>query len=398
MASATRSDLSTAKILEFEDAGRGNQDENITVAIAAVPAGFTFEVPTTWTFNSTTSQLNITIPQPSGSDLTIAVVNDRTATGTPTVTVANGTRTGDGAAANMALGINGNSNFSASSSGRVVTVRNASGGLVTTFGNFAISTTSITGLTDAQALTAFTPFDGANASSFEETVFHFTGPFTNINPNKDALQGLSIVARTIDTFLSGYSTSTEAGINGLLDAFKSRLDTAFPASSELPGVSSNVSNQLGKITLLGSKRPPSGLLGRDAKTINNIFVNDAADFGLRQLTLRIYDSLIDTLNFIEESSVFADSQTEVVKLLREFDVDFGELERALGRNSATDTRSEIPYDNTIVNGSGDQGMLVYADQIADIIASLSAATTTDYATFRTAVIAITSKERLLLKN
>ena len=351
--------------------GRGNQDPDVTVSIPPNPAGFTFEVPSTWTLNNATSLLRFTVPQPgTAADITIDVVNDRTDSGGDII-IANGARIGAGSASNIANVLEANSNFTASVSStntRLVTVTNATGGIIP-LAELIATPTNITGLDQTQADAALGKNQGTAPSSIEEPVFKFNGPFTNIAPNKAPIQGMARVAMAWhDWLLAINAATTSDNLNSANSALRTSLAALVPTNAGIP---TRTGSALRKIAIRGSRRDSNGMVGRGKNDLNFVFINETADYSLRQLVVRIFDAVQDIATFLVDIGAglgvpanFTNLKTLLGEVLREFSIEIGELERAIGR-------AGILYENTIVNNSSDQGLLLYSDELADAAEDLT---------------------------
>ena len=365
-----------------DDVGRGNETEAISVDIAAGSATIEFTFPDNFTLdNNMTSEVLITLPQVSGPDLTIAIVNDRVVTPTPTVTVLNGARNGSGAADNTAIVINANSNFTASFSGSKVTINNAAEGLI--LSDITLVNTAITNPPTDQSTDR-----GVAGVMLEADSFSFNGPFTNINPEGDPLQAFARMAVILNRFVSGIAGSeSDAVIVTTFSSLKSELESAFPQSFPSEGINRDAS-ALGKIALRGTRRDSEGLVGRGKRTISDTFVNAVSDYGLRQIILRIYDSATELFLLLADTAATAAAISTFAKNeIRDLNIDFGELEAALGSQVAQ------VYENTIVDRSSDQGLLLYSDSLA-----LRAVRFTGTPSRGTIATAVVGTQRLRLKN
>ena len=125
--------------------------------------------------------------------------------GTSDIEVLNGARTGIGSAQNMASAINSSSfgltaTDRAVTGGAVVDITNDSGGIA------GVVTRAVTGTVTSFTLNSQTV--GVNASSIEEPVFNFNGPFTNIAPNKAPIQGMARVAMAWHDWLLAINAAT----------------------------------------------------------------------------------------------------------------------------------------------------------------------------------------------
>ena len=141
------------------------------------------------------------------------------------------------------------------------------------------------------------------------------------------------------------------------------------------------------------------MVGRGKNDLNFVFINETADYSLRQLVVRIFDAVQDVAAFIADASPgleganFTTLKTLLGEVLREFSIEIGELERAIGR-------AGILYENTIVNNSSDQGLLLYSDELADaadVLGTVAGDINAWGANIATA-FPVSRRNRVLLKN
>ena len=333
------------------ETGRGTiVGEGIASAPATAPS-ITFTVPDNIAITAGSGIILIVVPVGgSGSSRTIGITNNFDPSGSTNVQI--GTETGATAAATIATGVNSNASFVASNNGAVVTIAGVATGVTTAA--FTITNTGIT-----NPLTDIIEFLGSDPVNLILPDFSFEGPFTDINPEGDPLQGFTRMAIIFNTFMSSLSTVTNnTGIITAFTTLKDSLESGFPQSFASEGIIRDAS-ALGKITLRGTRRDPNGLIGRGRRDIRYPFTNVVSDFGLRQVILRIFDSVADLFLLLSDSSLSAATvASDATAALQRLDVDFLEIEEAMG-----DMGPQV-YENTIVSASSDQGFLIYSDELA----------------------------------
>ena len=199
--------------------------------------------------------------------------------------------------------------------------------------------------------------NGNPAEDIVEERYVRNGPFTNMIPNKDPLQGLAKAAMIYSDFIntiSNIGNAFDTPLNAAIAQLGADLEAAFP-NNLLPVTRTNGTY---KIEIEGSRRDSNGFVGRGKEDLTNVFVNDIGDYGLRQLIIRIFDAVQDLFLGFEDLSTWPAIRSLAQAALRDFEVEIGEVERAIGRDA-------FVYSNTVVNGSGDQGLLLYSDQLAE---------------------------------
>ena len=345
----------------FDDVGRGNETAISTVAVPGEPSTIIFDVPTDLVIGTALTDEVIVRMRPVGATIPLVIQITRTRTlGSAAVVVAIGTNAGADAAVIIARAVNANTNFIASNNGAEVTISNAVAGLV------GASPILETGGTVTNPPSIKDSDLGSDPTSVEVDSYSFSGPFTNANPSGDPIQGLTRMGMLFNQFIFNVGdVVSEAGQISAAAKLRTSLIAAFPQSFASDGIT-RTSAQSGKIALKGSRRDSNGLVGRGKRNINSIFVNETADFGLRQIVLRIFDSVTELFILIAEGTSSAAAVAAFARNeMRNLSVDFGELERALG------SLTPRPYENTIVDLSSDQGLLIYSDDLSSKIVNFS---------------------------
>ena len=367
----------------FDDVGRGNETGISTVAVPGEPSTIIFDVPTDLSIgtNDTLDRLDIGIRAFDSTTIYQIQITNTRSLGSATVVVPIGTSVGAAAAVIIARAVNANNNLVASNNGAEVTISNAVAGLVASSPTITPegTVTNPPSIKDSDR--------GADPTTLEVDSYSFSGPFTNANPSGDPIQGLTRMAMLFNEFIFNIGNGqTFVSHVSATESLKTKLIAAFPQNFASDGIT-RTSAQLGKIALKGSRRDSNGLVGRGKRNINSVFVNETADFGLRQIVLRIFDSVTELFIRIAEPTstpipIAAFARNE----MRNLSVDFGELERALG------SLTPKPYENTIVDLSSDQGLLIYSDDLSSKIVNFSGTSPGDLRT------ALTDAIRLKLRN
>ena len=373
--------------------GRGNQDPTTSVHIPGIGVSAIIGITDSAAIE-TDAEIVLTFPQPGGGTITIGI-GAFSNSGTSDIEVLNGARTGIGSAQNMASAINSSSfgltaTDRAVTGGAVVDITNDSGGIA------GVVTRAVTGTVTSFTINSQTV--GVNPSSIEEPVFNFNGPFTNIAPNKAPIQGMARVAMAWhDWLLAINAATTGAGLLAANIALRTSLAALVPTNAGIPA---RTGSALRKIAIRGSRRDSNGMVGRGKNDLSFVFINETADYSLRQLVVRIFDAVQDVVAFIVDVSPgldgtnFTNLKTLLGEVLREFSIEIGELERAIGRAGTL-------YENTIVNNSSDQGLLLYSDELADAADVLTDTPTPDINGWGVDVesaFPVSRRNRVLLKN
>ena len=373
--------------------GRGNQDPTTSVHIPGIGVSAIIGITDSAAI-ATDAEIVLTFPQPGGGTITIGI-GAFSNSGTSDIEVLNGARTGIGSAQNMASAINSSSfgltaTDRAVTGGAVVDITNDSGGIA------GVVTRAVTGTVTSFTINSQTV--GVNPSSIEEPVFNFNGPFTNIAPNKAPIQGMARVAMAWhDWLLAINAATTGAGLLAANIALRTSLAALVPTNAGIPA---RTGSALRKIAIRGSRRDSNGMVGRGKNDLSFVFINETADYSLRQLVVRIFDAVQDVVAFIVDVSPgldgtnFTNLKTLLGEVLREFSIEIGELERAIGRAGTL-------YENTIVNNSSDQGLLLYSDELADAADVLTDTPTPDINGWGVDVesaFPVSRRNRVLLKN
>ena len=336
------------------DIGRGNElGTPIETLVGPVVALFTLSIDVTgWPAGGV---LVITVPQPDESNLVIKVARTNFA---PSGGDINISTTNTATAAALATAINSAiaSNPTLFTSTYVamadtIIISNVTTGSILKDPSLGSESFTVTGQTISDV------FRGSEGLTRELTAYRFVSPFSDGLPSGDSLQGMARIAMLLESFLQSVSqATTDANLVTATTTLRTALLATFPQNFSSSGITRD-SDFAGTIALKGSRRKSDGSVGRGKRSIKNIFVNTIADYSLKQLIIRIYDSATDIFSDIAEEGPVADVASRASGELREFDVEFEELRRALGMTS------EI-YENTIVDLSSDQGMLIYSDELA----------------------------------
>ena len=358
-------------LLPSDEVGRGNQDEPNRIRIEAVGTSFNVGVGTI-AFTAVGDVRRITIPQPNGAASITIDIGQNIAPTTGTINIASGARNGEPAAQNIENIINTDQGIpltatsSGTASAAILTIKNDNGGITGTPSE-ANQVGTVTGFTTG------TIKPGANGVEVDEVEYIFNGPFANVIPVKSPLQGLARVAFNINQdlirTLDSQPTSDDATILSALELAVTRYTDAARAANpqNIPedGIFRS-SSENGKIAIKGTRRDSDGEVGRGRHGRDFTYTNETADRSVRQIILRRIDSFFDLISIIIDPAENAAAITSFIEgINREIQLDAPELERALGELG-------IGYENTIVDRSSDQGMLVFSDIIRDATESLRA--------------------------
>ena len=277
--------------------GRGNQDPNTTIPIPGIGISAIIGITDSAAI-ATTAEVILTFPQPGGGTITIGI-GAFSNSGTSDIEVLNGARTGIGSAQNMASAIN------SSSFGLTATDRAVTGGAVVDITNDAggiagVVTRVVTGTGTVTSFTINSQTVGVDASSIEEPLFRFNGPFTNIAPNKTPIQGMARVAMAWHDWLLAINAATNGpGLFAANVALGTSLAALVPTNAGIPA---RTGSALRKIAIRGSRRDSNGMVGRGKNDLSFVFINETADYSLRQLVVRIFDAVQDVVAFIADVS------------------------------------------------------------------------------------------------
>ena len=370
-----------------DQVGRGNEDSPIEFDITAQVEIFTFDL-STGTIPAG-SIVSLTIPVPGDSGFLVRM--GRTVSPTDgDIMLTQGTDSNTDFATAIATALAADDNFSSST---------ASSGTVVTIQLETVAPVTPPSLTFAPTEFALAVTQSGRAAFMDEfTQYVFPGPFTNIVPVGDPLQGIAKAAMLYAEFFNAYIlidiSGAQADVNtrfrNLYDGLRADLSTAFP-NNLIPQTRTDGDR---KIEIKGSRRDSNGFVGRFGQDLSNTFTNEIADYSLRQLILRVYDASMDIFSDLSGASTFVSARTLVIDALVEFNVEFGELQRSFGDNA-------ILYENTVIKGSSDHGLLLYSDQLADIINEVAFpnAGIGDWTDWRNALAtAASTRNKLLLKN
>ena len=364
----------------FDEVGRGNIDRQNSFVGAATGSSFLLRIASGSDSGSAfATPTTITVPIVGGS-ATIEIA--QTITGTPTIEVeVLPGDSGSAVRAKVVTALNGVAPFDAVTNvaGRAgIHIKLADAGLTTlpTISQPSANSNEIPS-------SGFVP--GRDGINFDEPSYIFDGPFENVIPTNDPLQGMLKQVRIVKNFFDtvvAETTISVAGIRTAAIAFKTANDAAFPGNEE------GISGETGKITIKGYRRDLVRH-GRGTTTIADVFSNEVADYSIRQLMLRLMDNTSDFIEFLSSTPTAAEIKTFLGNFDESFDIAFGELDRAVGADF-------IAYDNTLVRGSSDQGFLHYLDEIVDNIESIASqdATTPTFA----GLITDATVDKLLLRN
>ena len=387
--------------LPADEVGRGNQDPQLSESIPAVSTSFTI--------NFASDLVNTDFPTAGATSFkfSIPIVSGDTDTFT-TIEVHNG---GTATTGNRSANVSTDTTLSAI----ILKVRAAiifSGGTDSIPSNYdcTVNGDSLNvslrsaGVSVAPSITTdITAGDvtisdidlGHDAEAIVEPQYRFEGPFSNIIPVSDPLQGLATVANLYSDFLKEFSNAADdAALATSFSNLNSALDTMFPRNFTSNGILRDAS-AVGKIAIKGTRRDSLGFVGRGRRSISDTFVNDTANRSVRQLILRVYDGIRDLFNVVsgvDGTISFASAKVFANRIEDDFNIEMGELSRVLGGSLGL-------YENTIVDRSGDQGLLIYSDILKDIISPTTAITT--YALFQSSAATERTAgnlQRLRLKN
>ena len=199
------------------------------------------------------------------------------------------------------------------------------------------------------------------AISINEPEYEFNGPFHNVIPEGDPLQGMILQVQNLIAFFDDvHDANTSAAIVAAANVFKDANDLLFPANI-IPD------HPLGKIPVRGSRKDSNNLVGRGKSRLS--YTNQVSNYGTRQLLIRRLDEFFDLLRHITIPANLSLNNIKAfaAELDDSFSLAFGNLRRAQGPD-----RGPRIYENTIVEGSADQGLLVYCDRMVDLITAFAA--------------------------
>ena len=232
----------------------------------------------------------------------------------------------------------------------------------------------------ATATAGFSDQVNGLAASFVEATYVNNGPFTNVIPSKDPLQGM---LRQIDEMLEylrgvrdATTPTTLAGLRTRAGTFKTSNDAAFPASVD--GVV-RAAAALGKIPIRGRKNL-AGLSGR-GRRLKSSYTDEIGNDSIRQEILRKLDILSDFADIILADASIVGIRTSLGNLDLDVNLTAMDAIRAAGPVN-------VAYTDTVVNGSSDQGILRKLDIFVDIFngfAGLTAANGLLIGSYRTIV-------------
>ena len=244
-------------------------------------------------------------------------------------------------------------------------------------------------------------FEDGHAGSLidiEEPEYAFDGPFDNTIPVGDPLQGMVRYAERLVTFFDAVADAANVqAIDAAAGALRTGLIGDFPIDILPKG-----DHPEGLIPIKGTFRGPSRtdifplapvhdrLVGRGKARAR--YTNSVANYGVVQLILRRLDSFFDLMNEIRRpASDLASIKLYASEIDETFNLEAdGSLPRARGFEP-------IAYDNTIVDRTAEQGLLVYCDRIYEIAGLIQAGTSTTPAALR-ATIANADINKLDLRN
>ena len=380
-------------LLPADEVGRGNQDLDNQIRISPIAAKADLTIAGTITFTGD-DVVTITFPDPSGTDLTIGIGVGTRPTGV-TIGIASGSRTGSVAANNIVDGINVSSSFVATQEGAVVHIALANAGVTSTAPTIGLSPGTIVGFALSN------PAIGVAGVEIDETEYVFNGPFANIIAPLDPLQGLATQARLITTrFLNTLTTATittGAELASAVALAGTRWDDVNkvnnPFNIAVDGIFRAVSED-GKIAIKGTRKDSSGNVGRGIHGRDFVYTNEIANNSVRQIILRRFDNIFDLLEVIAGFTAGAITPAEVnlfnsfvSGINKNFQIEEGELDAVLGKPGRA-------FENTVVDRSADQGLLVISDALVASIRALRGIT-------EGTLISVTAgidKRKLLLKN
>ena len=338
------------------DIGRGNElGTPIETLVGPTVASFTLSTAFTANNWSNGGVLIVTVPQPDESNLVIEISRSAAIPSGGDINIAAGlNQSGAQIAASINLAIGSNANLFTSTyvaDADTLVISNVTTGSILKDPSLSTAVFTVTGPSISDI------FRGSEGITRELTAYKFVSPFSDGLPSGDSLQGMARIAMLLESFLQSVSNATtDANLISATSTLRTALLATFPQNFSSSGITRD-SDFAGTIALKGSRRKSDGSVGRGKRSIKNIFVNTIADYSLKQLIIRIYDSATDIFSDIAEEGPVADVASRASGELREFDVEFEELRRALGMTD------EI-YENTIVDLSSDQGMLIYSDELA----------------------------------
>ena len=240
-------------------------------------------------------------------------------------------------------------------------------------------------------------FEDGHAGSLidiEEPEYAFDGPFDNTIPVGDPLQGMVRYAERLVTFFDDVADAANIqAIDAAAGNLRGVLETDFPIDILPKG-----DHPIGKVPIKGTFRGPSRtdisdtdrLVGRGKARAR--YTNSVANYGVVQLILRRLDSFFDLMTEIRRpASDLASIKLYASEIDETFNLEAdGSLPRARGFEP-------IAYDNTIVDRTAEQGLLVYCDRIYEIAGLIQAGTSTTPAALR-ATIAGADINKLDLRN
>ena len=233
----------------------------------------------------------------------------------------------------------------------------------------------------------------AGRTELVESEYIFDGPFDNTIPVGDPLQGMVRYAEHLVTFFDDVAdaNSFQDIITAAGDVFDV-LNTDFP-----PTIINGGDHPEGRIPIKGTFRGPSRtdildadrLVGRGKPRVR--YTNSVANYGVVQLILRRLDSFFDLMADIRANDL-ADIKVFAAEIDESFNLEAdGSLPRARGFEP-------IAYDNTIVDRTAEQGLLVYCDRIYGILNTLRSAANTDIDALRAGIGVNTDISKLDLRN